>query len=220
MTTDTQPTNVELLVRLNSLRADLGMAPLSSWKESRAKLEVALTKARDAAQVALDTKVADAEAAPVVEAAPLSEDHPGNLENHPVVQDMRANDAAKAPKVTVVPPAAAKGVKMPKQSKSKAHVSPITTGLADTGEVDKKAAKADIKADAKRTKADQKKETNGDTVTLADIARDLDVNPKVARAKARRHSSKLETMRVAGTDGWVFASKHRTAIVNILTGKK
>jgi hypothetical protein len=205
MTTNTEPTNAELLSRLNSLRADLGMTALAGWKESRAKLEAAIAKARDAAQVALDTKVADAEAAPEKTfeelaaehmpeilkpdaeepagqhsqdvAAGLTDDHAGNLENHPIVKDMRANDAKKTKKST----------------KTAAPV---------------------------KVSAPKKTEAKGDTVTLADIARDLKVNPKVARAKARRHSSKLETLRIAGTDGWVFPSKNRTAVVNILTGKK
>lgn len=55
------------------------------------------------------------------------------------------------------------------------------------------------------------------TFTLADLARDLKINPKIARAKARRHSKDLAKHRV-GTDGWNFSLKAKPAVSQLLTG--
>lgn len=65
-----------------------------------------------------------------------------------------------------------------------------------------------------------KPEKNKDEVTVADIARDLDIDPKVARAKLRRHEDKLTPLHTKGQDRWTFPKSAREKIANILSGKK
>src|SRR5262245_32081911 len=47
--------------------------------------------------------------------------------------------------------------------------------------------------------------TSKQTVTLAEIARELNINPKVARAKARRNAGELP--KTLNEDGWAFDAK-------------
>lgn len=56
------------------------------------------------------------------------------------------------------------------------------------------------------------------TFSLADLARDLKVNPKIARAKARRNSGDFNKLRAKGDDHWVFPLKNRDAVSRLLTG--
>lgn len=112
--------------------------------------------------------------------------------------------------VTVIPAHAAKGVKAPRSTSKRVKVAPITTGLADTGEKPAKQPKA-----AKASKA-RKSTPSTDSFTLADLARELGINPKVARAKARRHSKELDAMRSG--DSWDFANSHKAAVSKIIKG--
>ena len=57
--------------------------------------------------------------------------------------------------------------------------------------------------------------TSKQTVTLAEIARELNINPKVARAKARRHSDELP--KTASEDNWTFDGKLKNKLVAFLT---
>jgi hypothetical protein len=189
-------------------------------KGSRADLEATLHKAKVEAQQHFDAKIAAAEAAAdsnKIEVELLSEEgrgetravtaeemkdavvidgltdlHPGDLNAHPVVKARKAEEAKKPAKKT-------KAKKI--------------------AEAQDKMARTDPKAKAKMEQRHSKKKEKptGNTFTLADIARDLDINPKVARAKARRHALKLEAWRI-GTDGWVFDTKHRADVQKLLKG--
>jgi len=57
--------------------------------------------------------------------------------------------------------------------------------------------------------------TTTKTVSLAELARELNINPKVARAKARRHSDELP--KTVNEDGWVFDVKLKSKLVQFLT---
>jgi hypothetical protein len=54
------------------------------------------------------------------------------------------------------------------------------------------------------------------TFSLADLARELNINPKVARAKARRHSDKVDVLRGSGLAQWVFPATARSALTELL----
>lgn len=56
------------------------------------------------------------------------------------------------------------------------------------------------------------------TVSLAEVARGVKVNEKVARAKFRRLGDKSPVTRV-GTKGWMFAASDRAKVEAVLTGK-
>ncbi len=64
------------------------------------------------------------------------------------------------------------------------------------------------------------KEKNDNEVSVADIARKLDIDPKVARAKLRRHEDKLDKLRGKGMDRWVFPKSAAAEIEKILRGGK
>lgn len=74
----------------------------------------------------------------------------------------------------------------------------------------RKAAKkvAEKAAPAKVAKA------NGATFTVADLARELSINPKVARAKLRRRPN----LAGAAKDGWTFPMARRDEVAGILRG--
>lgn len=67
----------------------------------------------------------------------------------------------------------------------------------------------------KRAAAKEKPQPSGDTFTLSDVAADLDIQPKIARAKARRNKDKLAGYMV-GEDGWVFQSKYRSEVTALI----
>src|SRR5262245_58900952 len=54
------------------------------------------------------------------------------------------------------------------------------------------------------------------TVTLAQLARDLNINPKVARAKARRHAAELP--KTVGDDNWIFPASAKSKLIKFLNG--
>lgn len=61
-----------------------------------------------------------------------------------------------------------------------------------------------------------KKETSSDEITVAEIARELDIDPKVARAKLRRHEAKISSLHTKGQDRWTFPKSAKPKIVEIL----
>lgn len=64
------------------------------------------------------------------------------------------------------------------------------------------------------------KEKNPNMVTAADLARELEMDPKVARAKFRRHKDKIEKL-VKGWDGsWEFPIKAADGLKKILRSEK
>lgn len=96
-----------------------------------------------------------------------------------------------------------------------------------TGEVDAKKEpekaqrqKDKIKAKQEARAAKPQAEKNPNEITVADIARELDIDPKVARAKLRRHEAKLEKLHSKGQDRWTFPKAAGAEIKKILTGAK
>jgi hypothetical protein len=71
-------------------------------------------------------------------------------------------------------------------------------------------------ARASKPKADK----NSDEVTVAELCRELDIDPKVGRAKLRRHEDKLAPLHTKGQDRWSFPKSAGDIIRNILAGKK
>ena len=65
-------------------------------------------------------------------------------------------------------------------------------------------------------KAPAKKPTASDEITVADIARDLGLDPKIARAKLRRHEDKLTKLHTKGQDRWTFPKAAAAEIKKIL----
>lgn len=53
------------------------------------------------------------------------------------------------------------------------------------------------------------------TFTLSELAAELDIQPKIARAKARRNKDKLAGYLTEG-EGWVFLTKYRTEVTKLI----
>lgn len=68
----------------------------------------------------------------------------------------------------------------------------------------------------KTSKAKTKTITDGGITSLADIARELKIEPKLARAKARRSD---ELMKLAQGDAWAFKPADVAKVKKILAGK-
>lgn len=120
-----------------------------------------------------------------------------------------------------------------KRAKEKADAKPEKKSKKDkkegkiVGEVDAKKEpekaqrqKDKIKAKQEARAAKPKAEKNPNEITVADIARELDIDPKVARAKLRRHEAKLEKLHTKGQDRWTFPKSAAGDIKKILKGEK
>ena len=78
---------------------------------------------------------------------------------------------------------------------------------------DKQAARA-----AKKDKKVEDKDPNN--FTVADLARELDIDPKTARNKLRRHSDKIDGLHSKGQDKWTFPNAAKKELTKILRGDK
>lgn len=54
--------------------------------------------------------------------------------------------------------------------------------------------------------------------SLAELARDLKIDPKIARAKARRNVERFGKLRAKGETSWTFPVGKRAAVSQLLTG--
>jgi hypothetical protein len=71
--------------------------------------------------------------------------------------------------------------------------------------------------DQRKNKADNR--ADGDNFTVADLARELGMDAKVARAKLRRHEDEIKKLHSKGQDRWVFPKDAKKAITKILKPK-
>jgi len=112
------------------------------------------------------------------------------------------------------------------QKQKKLDRKQLAKGEVDAKKEPEKAARQKKHIEVKRAKREAEgklkpaKQTNGDEVTVATIARDLDINPKIARAKLRRHEDKLTKLHTKGQDRWTFPKTARKEIEKILRGGK
>lgn len=67
--------------------------------------------------------------------------------------------------------------------------------------------------------AKPKVEKDDKLITVADLARELDVDPKVARAKLRRYEGKAEYPKTVAGERWTFPKSAKDALSKILSSK-
>lgn len=139
------------------------------------------------------------------------------------VRDHREKEKkdAKAKKVELSE-ADKKQIKDEAEDRKKGKKKGKITGEVDAKKEPEKAARQKKHvADKQKARADKPKaEKNPNEVTVADIARELDIDPKVARAKLRRHEDKLTKLHSKGQDRWTFPKTAAAEIKKILTGAK
>lgn len=95
-------------------------------------------------------------------------------------------------------------------------------GEVDAKKEPEKAARQKKHIEEKRAareakKADPKPAKDSKEITAAEVARELGIDPKVARAKLRRYKDKLTKLYAKGvTDGWTFPKSSKDALIEIL----
>jgi hypothetical protein len=94
----------------------------------------------------------------------------------------------------------------------------LPKGAVDPKKDPEKAARQQkhIEEKKKARAAKPKVEENSNEISVADIARELDIDPKVARAKLRRHEDKIKKLHTKGQDRWTFPKSAKAELVKIL----
>jgi hypothetical protein len=235
----------EKLAKLNRLRANAGKSELKSWKASQEKLDEAITKLEsegftdvlpganpDAPPVIEDPEVAKAR--PVEEPPadePKTKDGNGPTKVKPglgrglhdekyaahsrkAIQDHRRAEKAaeKENKAKLSPEDKA-------QIKAEAK---LRKGEVDPKKDPKKAARQKKHIEEKQAKraaegkTSKKKEIGKDQISVADLARKLDMDPKIARAKLRRYEDKKDYPKPVKGERWVFPKSAEKDLTKIL----
>ena len=73
----------------------------------------------------------------------------------------------------------------------------------------------EAKKPSRKDKQRRAERTDKSTFTLSELAAELDIQPKIARAKARRNKDKLAGYLTEG-EGWVFLTKYRTEVTKLI----
>lgn len=228
------------LDKLNRLRVNAGKKELKTWKAPQAKLDAAIKALEDAGHtdvlpganpdaepVTTDPEVAAARPEePAEKPAPkVTNGKPSlarGLDSEPqyaahsrkAVRDIREQEKKDA--------AAAKAKLSPEDKAQIKAEAKLRKGEVDPKKDPKKAARQkkhieDKQAARKKAgKAPARKEVGADEITVADIARELDIDPKVARAKLRRHEAKISKLHTKGQDRWTFPKSAKKTIADIL----
>ena len=224
------------LEKLNRLRVNAGKTELKSWKASQEKLDAAI-KALEEQGFDDSLPGANADVAPKI-------DDPEIAAARPEPEAPKADEEKPAPKVkNDGRPALARGLdsepyarnsrervrdhreKEKKEAKAKKSKKKIA-GEVDAKKEPEKAARQKKhieekqKARAEKAKTKPTEEEDPNVITVADIARELDIDPKVARAKLRRHEDKLTKLHTKGQDRWAFPKTAAAEIKKILKGAK
>lgn len=98
-----------------------------------------------------------------------------------------------------------------KESKTK-----LLDAIARLDPVDLKKAERPIRRPSVKAEQTVKKPPkDSDSFTLADVARDHGIDPKVLRAKARRHAEQLGQY-ASGNEGWTFLNTHKSKVLGLL----
>lgn len=234
----------EYFAKLNRLRVNVGKAELKSWKGSRDSLLEQIDKLERAGAVDVvpganvaaapqtsDPEVASALATPPVEPKAdepkVTKVKPGlgrglgdekyAAHSRKAVQDHRAREreAEKAERKKVkLSKEDTEQIKDEAESRKKGAVDP----KKDPAKAERQKKHIEEKQAKRKAegKAPVRKEVGKDEVTVADIARELGMEPKIARAKLRRHEDKLTKLHTKGQDRWTFPKSAAAEIKKIL----
>lgn len=224
------------LAKLNRLRVNAGKPELKAFKGTQEKLDTAIKTLEDAGHTDV-LPGANADAAPVsddpeVQAAlpadePAPTKEPTKTNGKPsLARGLDTDGYAKHSRLAV-------RQHREREKKDAAKLSPedkaqikaeakLRKGEVDAKKDPKKAARQkkhieDKQAARKKAgKVSKVREKNPDEITVADIARELDIDPKIARAKLRRHEDKINKLHTKGQDRWTFPKSAKKTIADIL----
>lgn len=227
----------EKLAKLNRLRANAGKAELKSWKASQEKLDQAIAGLE--AQGFTDVLPgANPDAPPVIEDPEVAKARPTEEEpakTDPPVTKIKPGLGRGVGDELVYGKHCRKAVRdiREKEKRERAQLSDDdkkqikAEAKLRKGEVDPKKDPAKAarqkkhiedkqKARAAAGKVAKKREVPSDQITVADIARKLDMDPKIARAKLRRYEGKPDYPKSVKGERWVFPKSAEKAIAKIL----
>lgn len=226
--------------KLNRLRVNAGKTELKSWKASQAKLAEAIASL-EAAGFTDTLPGADINAAPITDdpevaknlpvEEPKQEEEPEKPKGPPVVKvekvglarGLDSDDFAKNCRQRVRD-AREKDRKDERESKKETKKAAKIAGQVDEKRDPEKAQrqKDKIKAKQEARAAKPTKEKNADVLTAAELAREVDMDPKIARAKLRRHAEKIKKFypKWGGIGDWEFPKAVAPEIRKILSGEK
>mgnify|MGYP001593906086 CR=1 FL=1 len=232
------------LDKLNRLRVNAGKTELKSWKASQAKLDEAVAALEKAGAVDV-VPGANVEAKPktddpvIAKNLPEEEKTPEAEEPKPPTPEVKKQKAqlARGLETEGMARQSRYAVQAMREQERKEAAEERKKTKAEK-KAEKKAAKSEQKiagkVDAKKDPAKAKRqeqhvkdkqaaragkpkvEKNDNEITVADIARELDIDPKVARAKLRRHEDKISKLHTKGQDRWVFPKSAKAELVKIL----
>lgn len=219
------------LSKLNRLRENAGKTPLKSFKAGQEKLDAAIKTLEDAGFTDV-LPGANTQAAPQTEDPEVKAARPEGKEDRTITGKPSLARGLDKEQYAAHSRKAVRDHRE-KEKKEKADLSPedkqqikdearLRKGEVDAKKDPDKAARQkkhiEDKQAARKTagKATKTKEKNPDEITVADIARELDMDPKVARAKLRRHEDKIKSLHTKGQDRWSFPKSAKTKISAIL----
>ena len=137
------------------------------------------------------------------------------------VADARYNakKEAKAKKDGDKPKKDKKDKKDKKNKKSKIKDNPDGTATKTTTAGNERRLGQDLAEKIKKQRENKGKQVDPDNFSVAELARELDIDPKVARAKLRRHEDKISKLHSKGQDRWTFPNAAKAELSKILNGK-
>lgn len=221
------------LDKLNRLRINAGKKELKHWKAPQDKLDAAIKALEDAGHTDV-LPGANTEAEPVIDDPEVAAARPEEPEPRKTTtgKPSLARGLDSEPQYSAHSRKAVRDHRE-KEKKDKALLSPedkaqikaeaeLRKGEVDPKKDPKKAARQKKHIEDKQAKrkaagkSPSRKEVGADEITVADIARKLDIDPKVARAKLRRHEAKIAKLHSKGQDRWTFPKTAEKTITDIL----
>lgn len=131
------------------------------------------------------------------------------------VADARRAERKAKPKMTKEEKKAAKKAAK-KARKASIEFQKDGTAIKTTTAGNERRLGKDLADRIKKAKENKGKQVDPDNFTVAELARELDIDPKVARAKLRRHKDKIEKLHSKGQEGWTFPNKAKPELTKIL----
>lgn len=234
--------------KLNRLRVNAGKPELKSWKASKEALieqiskfeKEGFTDALPGANIKAEPvpppdlpdipSLADSAMAKNVDKSPqVKEERKATVVKAKLARGLETDQMARQSRAAV----ASQRFKEKKEEKEQREV----TKKADkkskkkerkiSGKIDEKADPEGAKRQLQHIKDKQeararkpKTEKSADEVTAADVCRELDIDPKIGRAKLRRHEAKLPSRIKGKESSWTFPKSAHKIISDILKGVK
>lgn len=187
----TVPTGKQLLEQYNRLLKLKSLSPIKIWKESRKALEKRIVKLRQS--IEHDIPAWRTYPAAVAEGAYGSDIEATYKTGHTLSGPSRGAEK--------------------RENIKQRHIAKRLKDDPNTPQVSVQAFSPNKRV---MTPANGKHAPSG-VISLADIARTIDMDPRVARAKARREKKKLSKLEVKGSK-YKFLPTHTAAVVAILRG--